>query len=107
SQSVKTAEGGEERGYDGGKKITGRKRHMAVDTLGLVLVVVVHTAALQDYEGGHLVLHRIKDTFRRLKVVFADSAYSKCGLPEWVRTVCRVVLQPVLRPFEAKGFVIL
>ena len=79
SQSVKTAEGGEQREYDAAKKITGRKRHIAVDTLGLLLVVVVHAADLQDYEGAHFVLHRIKDRFRRLKVVFADSAYGKCN----------------------------
>ena len=48
SQSIRTAEGGEERGYDAGKKITGRKRHLAVDTLGMVLAVVVHGAGWQD-----------------------------------------------------------
>ena len=107
SQSVRTAEGGESRGFDGGKKITGRKRHIAVDTLGLLLVVVVHTAGFQDYEGGHFVLHRIRETYRRLKVVFADSAYGKCGLPEWALQTCNVILQTVLRPVEAKGFVVL
>lgn len=107
SQSVRTAEGGEWRGYDGGKKITGRKRHIAVDTLGLLLVAVVHAADLQDYEGGLFVLHRIKKTFRRLQVVFADSAYGKCGMPEWTRRTCGVILQTVLRPFQAKGFVVL
>jgi len=107
SQSVRTAEGGESRGFDGGKKITGRKRHIAVDTLGLLLVVVVHSAGLQDYEGGHFVLHRIRETYRRLQVVFADGAYAKCGLPAWARKTCNVILQTVLRPVEAKGFVVL
>lgn len=107
SQSVRTAEGGESRGFDGGKKIMGRKRHIAVDTLGLLLVVVVHAAGFQDYEGGHFVLHRIRETYRRLKVVFADSAYDKCGLPEWALQTCKVILQTVLRPVEAKGFVVL
>ena len=107
SQSVKTAEGGEQREYDAAKKITGRKRHIAVDTLGLLLVVVVHAADLQDYEGAHFVLHRIKDRFRRLKVVFADSAYGKCGLPDWAQSTCRVLLQTVLRPVNVKGFVVL
>jgi putative transposase len=77
SQSVKAAEGGEQRGYDAGKKINGRKRHIAVDTLGLLLVVVVHSACIQDYEGGWLVLEHIKKSFRRLKIVFADGAYGK------------------------------
>jgi len=107
SQSVRTAEGGEFRGYDGGKKITGRKRHIAVDTLGLVLVAVVHSASYQDYEGAHFVLHRIKDAYRRLKVVFADGAYGKCGLPQWSKQSCRVLLQTVLRPVEMKGFQVL
>ena len=107
SQSVRTAEGGESRGFDGGKKITGRKRHIAVDTLGLLLVVVVHSAGFQDYEGGHFVLHRIRETYRRLRVVFGDSAYGKCGLPAWAKETCQVILQTVLRPVEAKGFVVL
>jgi putative transposase len=51
SQSVRTAVGGEFRGYDAGKKITGRKRHLAVDTLGLVWMAVVHGAELQDHVG--------------------------------------------------------
>ena len=83
------------------------KRHIAVDTLGLLLVAVVHSAGLQDYEGGHFVLHRIRETFRRLKVVFADGAYGKCGLPEWAKSVCHVILQTVLRPVTCQGFVVL
>src|SRR5664279_574594 len=85
SQSVRTAEGGEERGYDAGKKITGRKRHLAVDTLGLVWAVVVHGAYWQDHEGAHFVLIMLSQQCRRLKVVFADSAYDRLGLPDWVQ----------------------
>ena len=85
SQSVRTAEGGEERGYDAGKKITGRKRHLAVDTLGLVWAVVVHGAYWQDQEGAHFVFACLSQQCRRLKVAFADSAYARDGLPEWVR----------------------
>lgn len=107
SQSVRSAEGGEDRGYDAGKKITGRKRHIAVDTLGLVLTVVVHGAYLQDYDGAAFVLARIHQRFKRLKVVFADSAYGRCGLPEWVNNTFGWVLQTVLRPVGVKGFVIL
>ena len=97
SQSVRSAEGGEQRGFDGGKKVTGRKRHIAVDSLGLLLVAVVHSANFQDYEGGHFVLNGIKDRFKRLKVVFADSAYGKCGFPAWAKTACRVTLQTALQ----------
>jgi len=107
SQSVRSAEGGEERGYDAGKKITGRKRHLAVDTLGLVLVAVVHGAYWQDHDGACLVLMRMKDCFCRLKVLFADSAYGRNGLPDWVREMFGWLLQTVLRPVEVKGFVVL
>jgi putative transposase len=67
SQSIRTAEGGEERGYDSGKQITGRKRHLVVDTLGLVLAVVVHGAYWQDYDGACLALMRLRHRFSRLK----------------------------------------
>lgn len=107
SQSVQTAEGGNERGFDAGKKVTGRKRHIAVDTLGMLLCVVVHAASVQDYDGARSVLAGIKDRYRRLKVVFADSAYGKMGLPDWVAQNCRLILQTVLRPVGVKGFVIL
>jgi putative transposase len=107
SQSIRSAEGGEERGYDAGKKITGRKRHLAVDTLGFVLAVVVHAAAWQDHDGASFVLVRLRQQFRKLKIVFADSAYGRNGLPEWVRQVCGWSLQTVLRPVGRKGFVVL
>ena len=86
SQSIRTAEGGEERGYDAGKKITGRKRHLAVDTLGLVWAVVVHGAYWQDQDGACFVLMQLQATCRRLKVVFADSAT--------VATNCRPGYEP-------------
>lgn len=107
SQSIRTAEGGEDRGYDAGKKITGRKRHLAVDTLGLVLAVVVHAADLQDHDGVLFVFKRLQAAFTRLKVVFADGAYGRNGLPAWVRATFGWILQTVLRPVNASGFVVL
>ena len=80
SQSVKSAEGGDLLGYDAAKKTTGRKRHLVVDTLGMVLCVVVHAASVQDQDGARLVLEEIKEAFKRLKVIFADQAYGRCGL---------------------------
>jgi putative transposase len=106
SQSVRTAEGGEERGYDAGKKITGRKRHVAVDTLGMVLAVVVHGAYWQDHDGACFVLMKLRQ-FGRLRVVFADSAYGRNGLPAWVKETFGWILQTVLRPVSEKGFVVL
>jgi putative transposase len=108
SQSVKTTEvGGEERGYDAGKKIAGRKRHVVVDTLGMVLAVVVHGAYWQDQTGAVIVLWRLRDKFRRLKVIFADSAYGRDGLVEIVKETFGWILQTVLRPVRAEGFVVL
>jgi len=106
SQSIRTAEGGEERGYDAGKKITGRKRHVAVDTLGMILAVVVHGAYWQDHDGACFVLMKLRQ-LGRLKVVFADSAYGRCDLPGWVKETFGWILQTVLRPVKARGFVVL
>ena len=107
SQSIRSAEGGELCGYDAAKRITGRKRHILVDTLGLVLLVVVHSADLQDYEGAHLVLENIKQKFRRLKIIFADSIYGRAELPEFLKQWYRILLQTVRRPVDADGFVVL
>jgi putative transposase len=107
SQSIRTAEGGEARGYDAGKKITGRKRHIAVDTLGLLLVVLVQPADWQDQDGGWWVLERLHEKFRRLKVIFGDSAYGRNDLPAWVAGTFGWILQTILRPVGVKGFVVL
>jgi len=107
SQSVRTAEGGPERGYDAAKRITGRKRHLAVDTLGLILAVTVHAASWQDQDGACWVLERLHAKFRRLKVVFGDAAYGRSNLPDFVKDIYGWILQTVLRPVGVKGFVVL
>jgi putative transposase len=76
SQSVKsTAVGGEERGYDGGKKVKGRKRHILVDTEGFVLKAKVHSAKVMDYEGIKTLLHRAQERFPRLRHLRLDAGY--------------------------------
>jgi putative transposase len=107
SQSVRTAEGGLQRGYDAGKKIPGRKRHLAVDTLGLVLAVVVHAADWQDQDGACWVLEKLKTSFHRLKVIFGDAAYGRANLPDYVKDTFGWILQTILRPVGLKGFVVL
>ena len=76
SQSVKTSNHGGVRGYDAGKKVMGRKRHLLVDTLGLILHVVVHPASIQDRDGAKLVLSVLLKRFGWLRCIFADSGYA-------------------------------
>lgn len=73
------------RGYDGGKRVKGRKRHLLVDTNGFILHVLVHEANLQDHEGGKHLLAAITESFPRLQCIWADSAYKKGGFVEWVK----------------------
>lgn len=108
SQSVKTTEvGGDGRGYDAGKKVTGRKRHIVVDTLGLLLAVVVHGADQQDNDGACLVLSALWEKMKRIHVIFADSAYGRKGLPEFVKQTLGFSIELVKRPRGTKGFVLL
>lgn len=83
SQSVKTTERGGPHGYDGGKKVNGRKRHLLVDTMGLLLRVVVHPANVQDRDGARLVLAGLGQRFPRLHHLWADQGYTG-KLLEWI-----------------------
>lgn len=106
SQSVKTTEVGGERGYDAGKKVKGRKRHLLVDVLGLVLAVLVHPANIQDRDGARGLLERVKDAFPRLQLIWADGAYSGVLL-DWVaklRDLKPLRLEIIKRKKGIKGF---
>jgi putative transposase len=109
SQSVKTTEVGGERGYDGAKKLTGRKRHIFVDTLGLLLAVTVTTAALDDAAAAPGVLSQVPpEAVPRLKKVWADGKYHNNNLHRWVKQErAPWELEIVSRPQGAKGFVLL
>jgi len=106
SQSVKTTEVAGVRGYDAGKKIKGRKRHLLVDTLGMVLLAVVHSAGIQDRDGARLLLDKAKGLFPRLQLIWADGGYAG-KLIEWVKSVCGWILEIVKRSDQARGFVVL
>lgn len=107
TQSVKTTEAGGERGYDAGKKINGRKRHIVVDTVGNLLEVVVHAAGIQDYHGARPLLLKLTETVTSLKKIWADGIYKKTGLVEWVHDTLNIALDIVERPPDQVGFQVL
>ena len=87
SQSVKTTEvGGEARSYDGGKKIKGRKRHLLVDTLGLLVAVLITAAGVDDGVAAPQLLNQITpEAFPRLEVIFGDNKYRNHALDAWLK----------------------
>ena len=106
SQSAKTTETRVPRGYDAGKKVKGRKRHILVDTLGLLLMAVVHSASIQDRDGAKQVLEKAKLCFSQLQLIWADGGYAG-KLINWVKETCNWVLEIVKRNSEVKGFQVL
>lgn len=85
SQSVKTALGGKERGTDGGKKVSGRKRHILVDSLGFLIAVVVTAANVDDARAAQDIFAQVRGRdFPRLRVVFADHKYHNYELYDWL-----------------------
>ena len=110
SQSVKSSEGGEAIGYDAGKRVRGRKRHLLVDTVGLVLAVVVHSASVQDRAGAKLVLSGARARFPQLGLVWVDGGYVNsvdAGLVRWADEHEGIEIVAVPRNADVKGFQVL
>jgi putative transposase len=115
SQSVKTSSMTLEKGYDGGKKVQGRKRHVVTDTLGFIMAVVVHSADIQDREGAKAVIEQLRYRFPRLKKILADGGYFVLrtkykytgGLIEWVLKGFGWTLEIVHKVVGVSGFNVL
>ncbi|MGC2506223.1 MAG: IS5 family transposase [Candidatus Acidiferrales bacterium] len=110
SQSAKAAQKGgsalDPQGFDAGKKVTGRKRHILVDTLGLMLSVVVHPADVQDRDGARQVLRTARRLFPFIERIFADAGYQGSKMEKVVADTGRWTLQIVKRS-DAHHFVVL
>lgn len=107
SQSVRTTEAGGERGYDAGKKVNGRKRHILVDTVGNLIEVVVHAADIQDRDGAKLLLGKLTEGVKaRLQKLWADGAYAG-KLIDWVQEQLHVLLEIVKPAPGQSGFQVL
>ena len=107
SQSVKTTESGGIRGFDAGKKINGRKRHIVVDTLGLMVGLVIHSAGIQDRDSAPDVLKTILKRWPWLRHIFADGGYAGPKLKDRLEKVGKFTLEIVKRSDHAEGFKLL
>ena len=110
SQSIKTSHGGQAIGYVAGKRVHGRKRHLLVDTNGLLLRAVVHSASVQERAGAKLVLAGIQRTSPQLGLVWVDGGYVNhvdTSLIRWVATPTGVQIVAVPRNADVRGFQVL
>jgi transposase len=110
SQSVKSAEGGrriDPPGFDGGKKIKGKKRHVFVDTLGLLMDAIVHGADLQDRDGGVLLMATLFGLYPFLLKLYADAGYQGPKFQQGLARVCRAVNVEIVRRCDSGKFVVL
>ena len=107
SQSVKTTECGGPRGYDAGKCIKGRKRHILTDTNGLLVGAIVHAADIQDRDGAPVLLASIRKTLPWLRHVFADGGYAGPKLEDALAQIGTWTLEIIKRSDTAKGFELL
>ena len=107
SQSVKTTEAGGPRGFDAGKKIKGRKRHLLTDTAGILIAGIVHEASIQDRDGAPALLGSIRSAFPWLRHVFADGGYAGNKLRNALGAIGRWTIEIVKRSDATKGFKLL
>ncbi len=108
SQSVKTTEVGGEHGFDGGKKVNGRKRHILVDTMGNLLKVIAHAANMGERAGAKCLLEQAPEPlWERLEKILADGGYDGPDFQAWVKDNFGVDVEISLRPRDKKGFVLL
>ena len=101
---MKTTESGGISGFDAGKRVKGRKRHILVDTIGLMFGLVVHGANVQDRDGAPAVLKSIRQACPRLRHVFADSAYGGPKLRDALKHLGDWTIEIIKRSDKAKGF---
>jgi transposase len=108
SQTVKGADtvGSASRGYDAGKKLNGRKRHIVTDTIGLLLVVMVTAASIQDRDGGSGILKLLHGSFASLSLVYADGGHQG-RLVAIAKSAWQIVLEIVRKPTDQRGFAVL
>lgn len=107
---MRTTRQGGVRGYDAGKKVLGRKRHLLVDTDGLILKVRVHAADIQDRDGARLVLDQIDEPLGDLELIWADGGYAGPKLQSWMheRFGERPLRLDIVKPIEGQqGFAVL
>src|SRR5664279_231013 len=107
SQSVKTTALAGIKGFDAGKKIQGRKRHILVDTLGLIMVVVVTAASVQERDGAKLLFNSLTGSCKKIRRIWVDGGYRGANMMEWVAQRFNIVLHTILRSDYTKGFKLL
>jgi len=106
SQSVKTSEWAKERGFDAGKNIKGRKRHILVDTQGLIFAIKITIASVQDRDAAKSLFKNLDGSCKKLRLIWVDGGY-RGKLIDWVKSKFKFHLSPILRDKNQDGFVVL
>ena len=107
TQSVRTGHHGLSKGFDGGKMIKGRKRHIIVDVMGLLLAVMVHSASIQERRGFKLLSFKIRHLLPNLKVIWVDGGYDGQPLQLWIKRWFNWIVETIKRNQDPLGFEVL